>query len=123
MELAAFESWLERYFAAWESNDPDAVAALFGPEATYAYGPFGEPTRGRDAIVEEWVAGGVGEDFVWRSEALAVAGRQGIAHFAVSFVDPLSRRSTEMDGIFLADFDVEGRCVEFREWYEKRESA
>jgi hypothetical protein len=26
-----------------------------------------------------------------------------------------------MDGIFLADFDESGRCVRFREWYDKRE--
>jgi hypothetical protein len=29
MDVDAFEAWLDAYFAAWVSNDPDDVAALF----------------------------------------------------------------------------------------------
>jgi len=119
--LDDLSAWLDRYFAAWESNEPDAVATLFAEGAVYSYSPFREETRGRDAIVREWVEGGLGEDFAWRHEPLAVTGNRGIAHWAVSFRDP-SDAVVELDGIFVLDFDEEGRCTEHREWYVRRET-
>jgi hypothetical protein len=35
MDLESFRNWLERYFAAWGSNEPDDVAALFAEDAEY----------------------------------------------------------------------------------------
>jgi hypothetical protein len=51
MSIEGLTDWLERYFAAWRSNDPDEIAALFAADAVYSYGPFREPSIGRDAIV------------------------------------------------------------------------
>ena len=59
MDADTFERWLRRYFDAWASNDPNEVADLFSEDAVYAYGPFREETRGREAIVRAWVDGGV----------------------------------------------------------------
>jgi steroid delta-isomerase-like uncharacterized protein len=40
----------ERYMAAWNSHDPDAVAAFFAPDAVYDDRGAGEVAEGRDAI-------------------------------------------------------------------------
>ena len=50
MQLEDLGSWLDRYFAAWKSNDPEDVAALFTEDAVYSYSPFRAETRGRDEI-------------------------------------------------------------------------
>jgi nuclear transport factor 2 (NTF2) superfamily protein len=121
MQLTDLSSWLDRYFAAWESNEPDAVASLFTEDAVYSYGPFTEVTRGREAIVREWLAGGAGTDFAWRHEPLAVTGDRGVAHWAVSFRDT-NDATVELDGIFVLDFDAKGLCAEHREWYVRRET-
>ena len=34
MDTAAFQAWLDRYVAAWRSNDRADIEALFSPDAT-----------------------------------------------------------------------------------------
>jgi hypothetical protein len=120
VDPAAFASWLDRYFAAWASNDPDEVAGLFSADAVYSWGPFREPARGRDAIVAAWVEGGVPEDLHLEHEPLATSERRGIAHWRASFRSPEGSR-VELDGILVCDFDDESRCVLHREWYDQRQ--
>jgi nuclear transport factor 2 (NTF2) superfamily protein len=117
MDLGALNAWLERYFAAWGSNNPEDVAALFADDAVYSYSPFREPTRGRDAIVREWIEGGFAENLEYRFEPLAVDGRRGIARWAVSFTNEGNAARTDLDGVLVLDFDDADRCREHREWY------
>jgi ketosteroid isomerase-like protein len=120
VDLAAFSSWLERYFAAWASNDADEVASLFTEDAEYSYGPFRPSARGRDEIVRRWVGGGVPPELRTSHEVLAVDGNIGVAHWTVSFRG--ERGTVETDGILVCTFDAEGRCSLHREWYERRET-
>jgi hypothetical protein len=68
------------------------------------------------------VSGGVVPDSAWSYEPLAVAGRRGIAHWAVSYHDPDGQTRVELDGIFVLDFAEDGRCAEHRRWYLRRET-
>lgn len=52
------QAWIDAYVGAWRTYDPDAIGALFAPDATYAYHPYdesGEILRGRDSIVANWL--------------------------------------------------------------------
>jgi len=49
------DKWITAYRAAWESNDPGDIGALFTDGALYYNEPFSEPARGRDAIVARWL--------------------------------------------------------------------
>lgn len=119
---AAFSHWLERYFAAWASNDAAAVEALFAPDAVYWYGPFREPARGARQIVANWVSGGRPLAFESRFEVLAQLPDGGIAHWWVGFdLREEPGRRLEMDGILLIRLGPDGRCLEHREWYASRE--
>jgi hypothetical protein len=120
MDLESFRNWLERYFAAWGSNEPDDVAALFAEDAEYWWGPFREPARGREAIVRAWVEGGVPPGLRSRFEPIAVADDRGVAHWGISFEGD-GGGLVELDGILVCTFDGEGRCTLHREWYERRE--
>jgi hypothetical protein len=123
MTLEQLRAWLERYFKAWISNDPDEVSALFSDGAIYYYGPFKEPARGRKSIVENWVSNPEGQQDVNASfEALAVNGDQGIAHWNVrSRIHSSENKKSEMDGILLLRFNPRMECTEHREWYTCRE--
>lgn len=119
MELDALADWLERYFAAWASNDPAAVSALFAEDAVYSYGPFREEARGRDEIVRRWVEGGPQQPGLRTAfEPLAVMGERGVASWRVSFDGDGGR--VELDGVLVLDFDGQGRCTRHREWYAQR---
>jgi len=119
VDLETFRDWLERYFSAWESNDPAEVEALFARDAVYSWGPFRDDAVGRDAIVAAWVDGGAPPELRSRFEVLAVAGDRGVAHWSVSFDGDIG--TTELDGILVCDFDADGRCTLHREWYDRRE--
>ncbi len=122
MDGTAFRGWLERYFAAWASNDPDEVAGLFSGDAVYHHGPFrDDAARGRDEIVRRWIEGGVQPGLETRFEPLALEEERGVAWWRVAFDE--GARRVELDGILVLDFDAEGRCTLHREWVDRREVA
>jgi SnoaL-like protein len=122
MTLKAFRSWLEAYGRAWESRDADAAANLYTNNATYQVTPFLEPMRGRARIHDYWVHVAATEKQIrFEFEILAVRKDFGLAHWRASFVR-LPSRKIELDGIFLISLDASGRCLDLREWWQKRET-
>ena len=114
--------WLDRYVAAWTSYDREAIGDLFDEDAVYAYGPYGEPVRGRDAIVESWLTD---QDdpgtYDGHYEPIAVDGDVAVANGRSRYVEADGATLTsEYDNIFVLRFGGDGRCVEFREWYMER---
>lgn len=124
MDGAAFERWLDAYGRAWEGRDPDAGALLFAEDATYQETPFDEPMRGRAAIRAYWENVPRGQSEIkFSREVLAITRQgEGIARWITSFVRVPSGVRVELDGILLARFDEAGLCVEFREWWHRRET-
>jgi len=120
MDRGRFERWLNSYLAAWVSNDPAEVAALFTEDASYWVGPYAEPWVGREAIVEAWTSG-IQSDVEHAGEVLAIEGDRGIAHWSVKATDPATGVRSEMDGVLLLTFAPDGRCREHREWFARRE--
>ena len=120
MEIEAVDRWMEAYKAAWISNVPSEVAALFTEDAVYAVSPFAESWTGRDEIVRRWVAG-IRQDVEMTYEVLSVQGDQTIIHWHVftrNVGDPVR---VEYDGVLVVHFAPDGRCSEHREWYFRRE--
>ncbi|MBA2381500.1 MAG: nuclear transport factor 2 family protein [Chloroflexi bacterium] len=113
MDHAAFQDWLDRYVAAWRSGDPDDIAALFSPDASYFYGPYRDAVTGRDAIVADWTREPDAPGS-WESEyrPLAIEGEVAVATGESRYTD-----GRTYSNIFVCRFDGESRCTEFREWY------
>jgi ketosteroid isomerase-like protein len=119
VDLSAFSAWLDAYFHAWVSNDPDDVTALFTEDATYQVGPFAEPWRGRDEIVGRWVEGGTLSDPVFEWEPLVLQDEVGVARWNVRWAGDAG--DNQQDGVLVLRFAADGRCAEHREWYVTRE--
>jgi SnoaL-like domain len=117
--IEAFRDWLERYFEAWVSNDPDDVESLFTHDAVYWTGPFAEPRVGVADIVAAWV-GGPQEEVEYAYEPLAFEGELAIAHWCVVSRRDGAKERDEYDGILAITFAPDGRCVEHREWFSHR---
>lgn len=122
INTAAVAAWLNAYSEAWRTYDPKAIAALFGEDAAYYYGPFDEPVRGRDAIVESWLANrDAPGSYEGRYVPLAVEGDLAVANgHSRYFEADGTTLKTEFDNIFVLRFDGQGRCSEFREWFMER---
>jgi uncharacterized protein (TIGR02246 family) len=120
VDQRAVECWMEAYRAAWISNVPSEVAALFTEDAIYSVSPFTEPWIGRDEIVRRWVAG-IQQDVELTYDVLSADSDRAIIHWHVftrNVGDPVR---VEYDGVLVVRFAPDGRCAEHREWYFRRE--
>ena len=124
LTLEQLTDWLDRYFAAWRSNNPADVRALFAPDAVYSYGPFTAPAIGRETIVQRWVSDPEQQqDLEIAYVPLAVHGDLGVDLWRVAFrPGQHSAVRITMDGILVLTFDADGRCTEHREWYAVQET-
>ena len=118
MDLDDLRSWLERYFAAWRSNDRRTSRRCSRPTRCTRTARSATRPAAATRIVRRWVEGGAQPGLRTAFEPLAVEGERGVAHWQVSFDDGDGR--TEIDGILVLDFDGRGRCVLHREWYDTR---
>jgi len=109
------QEWLDRYVEAWRTYDAVAIGALFSDDATYAYHPYDEPLRGREAIVESWL-GERDEPGSWeaRYEPLMIDGDRAVATGETRYV-----RGDTFSNLYVLRFDGDGRCTQFVEWYKR----
>jgi cytochrome c553 len=63
-------NWLERYVEAWKSYDREQIGDLFAEDAEVRYHPYDEPVRGRQAVVDSWLAQGEYESWVEKQASL-----------------------------------------------------
>ncbi|MGZ4354886.1 MAG: nuclear transport factor 2 family protein [Gaiellaceae bacterium] len=122
MTLDELDRWLDVYGRAWERKDSAAFVACFADGALYAWGPWTEPLRGREAIEARFErAVSRQENVRFGHEPLAITpdGR-GVARWWVSMDVPADGTVEEDEGVFLVTLDGDGLCSEFREWWNGR---
>lgn len=118
MDHAGFQEWLDRYVAAWKSYDAAEIGELFSEDAEYRYHPEDEPERGRDAIVASWL-----DDpdeparFDASYEVLAIDGEEHVAMGWSRYYDERGDLEDEYWNIYRCQFDADGRCRLFTEWW------
>ena len=123
MDRSSVQDWLDRYSAAWVSYDEDDIRALFAPDARYRYHPYdpdADAVVGADAIVKNWLdnrdeAG----TYDSRYEPFAVDGDRAVAVGWSRYYEDASKAklSREFRNAYLLEFDVEGRCTDFTEFF------
>ncbi len=113
------QRWLDAYLDAWHRYDADAIRALFAPHASYAYHPWDEPLRGPDAIAASWLEDrdAPGAWAAAYSPAL-IEGNAAIAKGETRYTD-----GRHFANLFELEFDDEGRCTRFVEWYLKHPAS
>lgn len=118
-----FHGWMAAYGRASAQNDPRASADLFAQDARYYNSPFDEPMIGRDAIFDYWNKGAQNlQDKESTFEILSVQNNRGVAHWGSKFTAIESGKRLVLDCLFVVEFDDEGLCQIFREWWHIRES-
>ena len=107
--------WVERYVAAWRSNDPADIGALFTDDASYSPHPWDEPWRGRDAIVAGWLDRKE-EPGTWSFayDVVAVGDGVGVVQAQTDYPgeDPPAFKN-----LWLIRLDDTGRATSFDEWW------
>lgn len=122
LELEIFKAWMETYGQASKENDPQASADLFAQDAHYSECPFDEPIIGRESIYRYWSKGkhNLKDKESWY-EVLAIRDNVGIARWRSQFTVIESGKRFALDCIFLVEFNEDGLCQTFREWWHIQE--
>jgi ketosteroid isomerase-like protein len=119
---ATVSAWLDNYVQAWKTYDKEEIGALFSEDVVYYYGPFHEPVRGRSALVASWLeqpdeAGTYDAHY----EPVLIEGDRAVTNGRSRYFEQDGKTlKTEWDNVFFLQFDAEGRCKEYREWYMER---
>ena len=122
-------AWIAAHDAAWRANDPSAIGGLFSADAVYHLGPWegpwrgmDGPFRGRDAIVAGWRAGAdTTERFAATTEILAIVGLRAVVSREFTYLTADDQPTDRYGCAWLLDFDADGRCREYQEWFVKDE--
>jgi ketosteroid isomerase-like protein len=122
VQRAAVQQWLDGYVRAWKSYDPQAIGELFSEDATYFESPYGEPLRGRAAIVAYWLQEPDRPGtYDGHYEPIAIEGDIAVTNGRSRyFAEDAATLKDEWDNLFVLRFDNAGRCMEYREWFRKR---
>lgn len=117
------ERWVEAYVQAWLTYDPESIGALFTEDAEYRFHPDGSPVVGREAITRAWLEerddpGTYHADY----SVFALEGdRAAITGVTTYFADDTHESIANVyDNCFLVEFDDDGACRRFTEWYVER---
>ncbi|MFT3863648.1 MAG: nuclear transport factor 2 family protein [Solirubrobacterales bacterium] len=116
---APIRRWVDAYRAAWESNDPAAVAALFTADAVYRFEPW-ETWVGRERIVAGWLehADQPGDaSFHWWH-----VGRDGDL-WILEARTRYHNLGNDYGNLWLVELDDEGRARGFSEWWKQFPAA
>ena len=126
------DRWLADYVEAWNTYDPEQIAALFSEEIAYRYHPYDDPIEGRDEVVKAFRAEGDHPEAGTRDDpgtyeaeyrCIAVDGDVAVATGSSSYKESADGAVARVyDNCFVMRFDSEGRCREFTEWFIKRKS-
>lgn len=114
---AAVAAWVDLYRAAWESNRPDDIRAVFTEDAVYRGSPRAEPWVGHPAIVAGWLdaqdAPGT-TTFEWHPVALE--GDTAVIQCVSGYPDA----GRTYDNLWVIRLAADGRATEFTDWWITR---
>jgi uncharacterized protein (TIGR02246 family) len=108
------QAWIDGYVRAWSSNDPDDIGALFTEDAAYYTEPYGQPWRGREEIVRQWLdrRDEPGQtEFRWHP--IAVTPEVAVVQGETVYHD----EGRTYSNLWVIRLDPDGRCTEFTEWW------
>jgi ketosteroid isomerase-like protein len=121
ISASGLEAWLAGYESAWEERDADAAAALFSDDALYYEDPYSDPFEGPAGIRQYWANVTADQRNVdFESSIVGIVGSTGVARWSARFTLASNGADVELNGIFLLDFDTDGKCRQLREWWHAR---
>jgi len=117
-DRAGVDDWVGRYVAAWGSNDPEEIGALFTDDADYFTAPFRQPWHGREEIVREWL--GRKDDpgsWTFEHEVQGIDGDTAFVRGRTVYTDAADPDPGPFVNMWQIRFVSDGRAAEFVEWW------
>ena len=114
--------WLGAYRQAWIKRDPDAAAALFTPDATYAEQPYQDAFVGSKGVREYWARVTATQSNVdlKYGTPITIGNRTAVEWWATLANGGVP---ITLAGAFMLTFDASGRCATLREYWHFAEGT
>ena len=117
MDADRVREWVAGYVRAWNSNDPDDIAALFTEDARYLTEPHAEAWEGRDRIIQGWLeAKDEPGETSFEFDVLAIDGDLALVKGETTYKTPPRKYSN----LWELRLEADGRAAEFVEWWMKQ---
>ena len=120
------QGWLDRYIAAWRSNEAGPIRELFTEDVVYRWRPYESypAAHGIDAVVEAWLGEARDEPDAWEAvyQAYAVDGDRAVATGSSRYHATADQPERVYRNAFLMQFAPDGRCAAFTEFYMLEET-
>ena len=120
IDTTDIDSWLKRYRAAWLSDDPAAIAALFTSDVRYFTAPFNEPLVGTEAVSAYWLEQGESRlPWTFDYEVVAREGDLHVVRAVTRYPNGTAGASgaEEFHNLWLVTLSGDGRVREFVEYF------
>ena len=122
MVEAAFRSWLDKLQWGLNRSDAEAISMLFAEDAVFHDAPFIAPRKGRMAILlsfqEEMEHR---RDPRFQYDVIRYEPGNGWATWSNGFTRAGTDEPVRIEGILNAEFDADGLCKEFKQWWHALE--
>ena len=110
------QAWIDRYLAAWRSNERADIEDLFTADARYRPQPDSEPAVGPAAIADAWLES-PDPPGSWTCELSPTLVHQDTA-IITGWTD--YQDGERFLNLWVVRFDDAGRCADFTEWWMTR---
>jgi len=115
-----FRSLLDEFAEGWNRGEPGRMADAFLPDGVYQPGPFDEPLKGRQAILDYWRDVPVAQsDVAFRYGEIFVAGPWFSTEFRCTYVRRRTGESVDVRGALFCE-TRDGKIAEMRMLWERR---
>lgn len=117
MQNDEFKKWLDNLIDIWQNKQPVRILDICADKFLWYETPFEDPISTKQDLVKEWGSVFAQKDINVTYEIVSVKDNIGMAHWNASFTRDTDEK-VEMDGIFKIVLNSEGKCTEFRQWYQ-----
>ncbi|HEX9797426.1 MAG TPA: nuclear transport factor 2 family protein, partial [Anaerolineales bacterium] len=108
------DQWIKGYLAAWTSNQPGEIGALFTEDAAYYTAPYRPGWHGRQAIIDGWLDRKDAPDsWSFEYKVIVEQGDLGVIEGVTTYHD----QGRWYSNLWLIWFDGDGRCRKFVEYF------
>ena len=117
-----FTEWFESLRDIWLNKTPNQVESLVADKFIWYENPFQTPINTKEELLTEWQSILNHKRLSIDYKIISVQNNIGIATAESTFTLIDTKVRVEMKGIWFVILDKEGKCTEFRQWFNIKET-
>ena len=117
-----FNNWFESLRDIWLNKTPNQVESLVADKFIWYENPFQPSIITKEELLKEWQSIHNHKKLSIDYKIISIQNNIGIATCESTFTWVDTNVRVEMKGIWFVVLDTKGKCTEFRQWFNMKES-